>query len=185
MAERLQTYRFTVDEYHKMGEVGIFDEGSRVELIGGQIIVMRPIGDPHMDCVNMYTDVLTSIPGKTWFVSVQNPIRLPPDSEPQPDLVLIKREYAGGAPTAADILVVIEVSDTTLRFDRRIKVPLYAAAGVREVWITEFKGQRVICFGELRDGEYQLVTQVRRGERLTSRYEPMIALDTSEIFRYT
>ncbi len=182
MAEQMQRYRFTVKEYHRMGEAGIFDEDSRVELIGGQIIAMSPIGDPHMNCVNMYNDALTSIPGKSWIVSVQNPIRLSNESEPQPDVVLIRRGYGGGAPTAKDILVVIEVSDTTLTFDRRVKVPLYAAAGVREVWITDLKAERVICFSELREERYQLVTQVRRGERLTSRYEPAIALDTNEIF---
>lgn len=182
MAEQMQQYRFSVEEYHRMGEAGIFDEDSRVELIGGQIIVMSPIGDPHIDCVNNYNDLLTSIPGKSWIVSVQNPIRLAIDSEPQPDLALIRRGYGGGAPTATDILVLIEVSDSTLRFDRRVKVPLYAAAGIREVWITDLKAQRVICYSEPRDGQYQMVTQIRRGERLTSRYEPEITIDTDAIF---
>lgn len=182
MAEQLQHYRFSVEEYHRMGEAGIFDEDSRVELIGGQIIVMSPIDDPHIDCVNIYNDLLTSIPGKCWIVSVQNPIRLSVDSEPQPDLALIRRSYGGGAPVATDILVSIEVSDSTLRFDRRVKVPLYAAAGVREVGVTDLKAQRVICYSEPRDGQYQMVTRIRRGERLTSHNEPAITLDTASIF---
>ena len=182
MAEQMQQYRFTVDEYHRMGEAGIFDEDARVELIGGQIIVMSPIGEPHSRCVNNYTEELVSIPGRTWRLSVQNPIHLGGHSEPVPDITLVPRDYMVGNPTAEHIMLVIEVSDSTLRSDRRVKVPLYAAAGIREVWITDLKGSRVICFSELHDGHYQVVTQVRRGERLTSRYEPAITLDTDAIF---
>lgn len=182
MAEQMQQYRFTVEEYHRMGEAGIFDEDSRVELIGGQIIVMSPIGEPHARCVGNYTEELVSIPDRFWRVFVQNPIRLTDDSEPVPDITLIPRDYRHGIPTAEDIYLVIEVSDSTLATDRRVKVPLYAASGIREVWITDLKGARVICFSELHDGRYQLVTQVRRSERLISRYEPAIMLDTDAIF---
>ncbi len=181
MAEQMQHYRFTVEEYHRMGEVGIIAADSRVELIGGQIVVMSPIGEPHARCVNNYTEELMSLPDRSWRVSVQNPIRLSGESEPVPDITLVPRDYTFGIPTAEHILLVIEVSDSTLTTDRRVKVPLYAAAGVREVWITDLKGSRVICFSELHDGRYQLVTQVRRGEQLTSRYLPAITFAVDAI----
>jgi len=181
MAEQMQHYRFTVDEYHRMGEAGIFAEDSRVELIGGQIVVMSPIGDPHFKCVNNYNEQLMTLPGRTWRVSIQNPIRLADDAEPQPDIALLPFDYDGGVPTAEYVLLVIEVSDSTFIYDRRVKVPLYAKAGIPEVWITDIKGGRVICFSELRDGQYQLITQVRRGKTLSSRYLPALTIGIDAI----
>ena len=181
MAEQMQHYRFTVDEYHRMGEAGIFAEDSRVELIGGQIVVMSPIGEPHARCVNNYNEELMSLRDRSWRVAVQNPIRLSDESELVPDIALVPRDYTFGVPTSEHILLVIEVSDSTLTTDRRVKVPLYAAAGVREVWITDLKGGRVICFSELREGRYQLVTQVRRGEQLISRYIPALTIGIDAI----
>ncbi len=181
MAEQMQQYRFTVEEYHRMGEAGILGGDSRVELIGGQIIVMSPIGEPHARCVNNYNEELMSIPGRSWRVAVQNPIRLSDESEPVPDITLVPRDYTVGVPTSEHILLVIEVSDSTLTSDRRVKVPLYAAAGIPKVWITDLKGGRVICFSELRDGQYQLVTHVRPGEILSSRYLPALTLSVDAI----
>jgi Uma2 family endonuclease len=137
MAEQMQHYRFTVEEYHRMGKVGIIAADSRVELIRGQIVVMSPIGDLHFKCVNSYNKVLMTLPLQAWEVSVQNPIRLADDSEPQPDIALLPIDYDGGIPTPEHVLLVIEVSDSTLAYDRRVKVPLYAAAGIPEVWITD------------------------------------------------
>ena len=181
MAEQMQHYRFTVEEYHRMGEMGIIAADSRVELIGGQIVVMSPIGDHHFKSVNGYTEQLMTLPKRTWRVSVQNPIRLAADAEPQPDIALLPLDYDGGVPTPEHVLLVIEVSDSTFVYDRRVKVPLYAAAGIPEVWITDLKGGRVICFSELHDGRYQLVTQARRGEQLTSRYLPAITFAVDKI----
>jgi Uma2 family endonuclease len=181
MAEQMQHYRFTVEEYHRMGEVGIIAADSRVELIGGQIIMMSPIGDLHFKCVNSYNKVLMTLPLQTWQVSVQNPIRLANDAEPQPDIALLPLDYAGGIPTPEHVLLVIEVSDSTLAYDRRVKVPLYAAAGIPEVWITDLKGERVLCFSEPHDEHYQVITQVRRGEQLTSRYLPTLTFAIDRI----
>ena len=181
MAEQMQHYRFTVEEYHRMGEVGIIAADSRVELIGGQIVMMSPIGDLHFKCVNNYTEQLMSLPNRTWRISVQNPIRLTNDAEPQPDIALLPIDYDGGIPSPQHLLLVIEVSDSTLAYDRRVKVPLYAAAGIPEVWITDLKGERVLCFSELRDGHYQVVTQVRRGEQLTSRYLPTLTFAVDNV----
>ncbi len=158
MAEQMQHYRFTVEEYHRMGEVGIIAADSRVELIGGQIVVMSPISDPHFKCVNRYNEQLMTLPLRTWQVSVQNPIRLADDAEPQPDIALLSIDYYGRIPTPEHVSLVIEVSDSTFVYDRRVKVPLYAAAGIPEVWITDLKGGRVLCFSELLDGHYQVVT---------------------------
>lgn len=131
-----------VHEYHAMGRAGILHEDDRVELIDGRIISMSPIGHPHMRCVNKLTAALV---GKGPFeVSVQNSVRLSNWTEPQPDVVLFRKE--DDTPTsflAEDTLLVIEVADTSLAFDQKVKLPRYAAAGVPEVWIVNL-GDRTL-----------------------------------------
>jgi Uma2 family endonuclease len=185
MAVQLQRWRFTVEDYHRMGEAGIFGEDggedARVELIEGEIVVMSPIGDPHVGCINSYNELLVGIPGKTWIVSIQNPIRLSNHSEPQPDIVLIRRDYGGGVPGATEVFLVIEVSDTTLRYDRNVKLPLYAAAGILEVWSTDLNGGRIVRFSDPRDGRYQAVAYARRGETMASLVLPAITIAVDDV----
>ena len=125
---------FTVDEYRAMGCAGILTPDERVELIDGLIIPMSPIGDPHVDCVNHLTRLFVLRTDPKAIVSVQNPVRLNDYTEPEPDVVLIRPNKAG-VPNAEDVLLLVEVADTTLAFDRDIKLPRYAAAGIPEVWI--------------------------------------------------
>jgi Uma2 family endonuclease len=145
--------------------------------------VMSPIGDPHVDCTNAYNELLVSVPGKTWVVSIQNPIRLSNHNEPQPDIALVRRGYGGGVPGAADVLLVIEVSDTTLRYDRNVKLPLYAASGIPEVWITDLKGGRVVRFSDPREGRYEIVAHARRGETMASLVLPAIAIAVDDVIQ--
>lgn len=169
--------RFTVAEYDRMGEVGILREDERVELIAGEIIQMSPIGDQHIVCVNRLTRLLVLELGTTAFVSVQNPVRLSLDGEPQPDLVVMRDQGDGNAvPTLANVLLVIEVADSSRNYDRRVKLPLYAAAGIPEAWLVDLPGQLIERHSQPRDGVYQRVVVVKRGDTLTSTILPNLAL---------
>ncbi len=136
----VQRHRLTVEQYHRMAEAGVLARDARVELIDGVIVDMAPIGSKHAAVVNKLNCALIAAVGARAIVSVQNPIRLGDRSEPQPDLALLRpREdfYAHTPPTAADTLLVVEVSQATAAYDRQVKVPLYAQHGVPEVWIDD------------------------------------------------
>lgn len=143
----LEPRPFTVDEYHAMGEAGLFTEDDRVELLDGIIIAMSPIGAPHTYVVNRLTELLLAAKlraGLDVTVSVQNPLRLGPLQEPQPDVALLRGAPSPErVPAAADALLVIEVADATLATDREVKGPRYAAAGVPELWIVDVQNRRI------------------------------------------
>lgn len=125
--------RFTVHEYHRMAKAGILHEDDRVELIDGEPIEMAAIGTRHLTCVNVLNRSLVRSVGDEAIVSVQNPVRLYEYGEPQPDLAVIRtRDYRESLPTPEDVLLLIEVSNTTLAYDRGIKLPAYARKGIRE-----------------------------------------------------
>lgn len=139
-------HRFTAEEYRAVADAGVLGEDDRVELVGGEIVDMAPIGSRHLACVVALNHLLVEASGGMFFVSVQNPVRLGERDEPQPDLSLLGRKprpEASAPPGPADVLVVVEVSDTTLSYDRSVKLPLYAEAGVPEAWIVDLAGQRV------------------------------------------
>ena len=162
--------RFTVEEYHMMGDAGIFNEGGRVELIDGLIISMSPIGDSHVDCVNRLNRLFTSrfytSDEPPAIVSVQNPARLNKYSEPQPDLVLIRPNRAG-VPEPEDVLLLVEVAMASLSFDREIKVPRYAAAGIPEAWVVALEEDHVEVYRKPGPAGYAEEAQFGRGETLT------------------
>ena len=148
MSELLTRHRFTIEEYHRMGETGILPEDCRHELIGGDIVVREPIGIQHASTVDRLNRLWTSRLGIGQFSDTYRTRPVPRlDSELQPDVMLLRpREdfYAAGHPQAADVLLLIEVADTTLRLDRRVeKIPLYARAGVREVWLVDLTTARL------------------------------------------
>lgn len=148
----LQRHRLSVDEYHRMASTGILPEDSRVELINGEIIDMAPIGSRHAAAVKQLTRILSRAVGDTAIVSVQDPIHLDPHTEPQPDLALLRpREdfYRTAHPRADDVLLIIEVADASLRYEREIKIPLYARHGIPEVWLVDLLDNRLQRF---RDG---------------------------------
>jgi Uma2 family endonuclease len=160
---------FTVDEYHRMGEAGIFSEDDRVELIEGEILKMSPIGSHHAATVNRLNRQLNIVLGNRAVVSVQNPIVLNDLSEPQPDLAVVKPRadfYAQAHPTAGDALLVIEVADTTAAYDRDIKLPAYARSGVPEVWIIDLPADIIESHANPAGGIYQNTRPYRRGETL-------------------
>lgn len=179
------THRFTVGEYRRMGETGIFQPDARVELVEGEIVEMSPIGKRHAACVARLTRALTFSLNLVALVWAQNPVELGDYSEPQPDLTLLKPRddfYENAKPRPEDVLAVIEVSDTTLEYDRRVKVPLYARAGIPEVWIINLVDERVEMFADLSSGAYQMTVVFSRGEEVQSRTLAALRLDVSEIF---
>jgi Uma2 family endonuclease len=136
--------RFTAEEYHLMGEAGIFGEGERVELIEGEVVQMNPIGSRHAACVRILTRLLGRSLDDEFFLDVQNPVKINGGLEPQPDLMVVRaRDYKDSLPGPEDVLLLIEVSDTTLSYDRNVKLPLYAKAGIRESWIVDLAGESI------------------------------------------
>lgn len=155
---------FTVDEYHAMGESGILTEDDRVELIDGQILAMSPIGSPHFHCVNRLTELFVLRAHGRAVVSVQNPVRLNNRTEPQPDVVLLRADMdKQRLPRPEDVLLIVEVADTTLHFDTEIKVPRYAAAGIPEVWVVDLQGECIHVYRKPGAGGYGEVRQVAVG----------------------
>ncbi len=145
MSAAIVRHRFSVDDYEQMIQAGILTENDPVELIRGEIIEKMSIGDEHCACVNRLNHILSRRIGDRAIVSIQNPVRLV-DSEPEPDVALLRPTpdfYASGKPQASDIVLLIEVADTSIDFDRDVKLPLYAEAGVRELWIVDLQAGRV------------------------------------------
>jgi Uma2 family endonuclease len=169
MALTLVHHRFSVDDYEQMIESGILSENHRVELIHGEIIDKMPIGDLPAACVNRLNRLLAKTFGDAVLIAIQNPVRLV-DSEPEPDLaLLVPREdfYAAGKPRPADIMLLIEVSDTSLEFDRNVKRPLYAEAGIRELWIVNLVDDCLEVHRQpAADGRYHDIRILRSGQEI-------------------
>jgi Uma2 family endonuclease len=127
--------RFTVDEYLRMAEVGILAEDERVELLDGDVIEMSPVGDPHIEAVNRCTEAFAAlVVARRARPSPQNPVRVDRYNDPEPDFALMRPGVVGG-PRPGDLLLAIEVADTSVEDDRAVKVPLYARAGIPETWL--------------------------------------------------
>jgi Uma2 family endonuclease len=176
VAQEVVRRRFTVHDYHRMGEAGILHEDDRVELIEGEIVEMAAIGTRHFTCVNGLTRLLVRSVGDAAIVSVQNPVRLDEHTEPQPDLTVLRvRDYRESLPTPEDVLLLIEISDTTLAYDRGVKLPLYARAGIREVWIVDLPGEVIERHADPSGDGYRSLEQMRRGEEIKSAALPELA----------
>ena len=154
----VERHIFTVDDYHRMAEAGILSEDSRVELINGEIITMSPINSPHASTVDRISNFLKEEIGKSVIARVQSPLSISKLSEPEPDVMLLEPRddfYASAHPQASDVYLLIEVADSSVRIDREIKLPVYAAAGVPEVWIVNLADRRVEVYREVSQGRYQ------------------------------
>ncbi len=149
MSRGLAKRWITADEYERMGEAGIFPPDARLELIEGEIFEMSPIGSPHAACVKFLSGLFHRFFANRFIVSVQDPVRLSDLSEPQPDVALLRWRddfYRGAHPTPEDVLLVVEVADATVVTDRKVKLPLYARAGVPEAWLVNIpEGQVEVC----------------------------------------
>jgi Uma2 family endonuclease len=176
--------RFTVEEYYRMAETGILTARDRVELIDGEIVEMTPIGHHHAACVHALSALLIRALGDRAFLWPQNPVLMPRSTELQPDVMLLRpplSQYWARLPLPADVLLLVEVAETSYRFDREIKVPLYAAAGVPEVWIVDLTRNVVEVFRQPAGEAYQTIAQVHRGSMLGSEEFPDVVFPVDHI----
>lgn len=181
---------FSLDDYHRMGSTGILAEDDRVELIEGEIVEMTPVGSRHAAAVKRLTRLLSTQVGDAAIVSVQDPLRIPggsalADSEPQPDLMLLAPRqdfYAEAHPTPADVLLLIEVGDTSLPFDRDVKLPLYAASGVPEVWLISLPDTTLEVHREPVGNSYRRTRRAFPGDTLEPEGLPQVQVAVGEVF---
>lgn len=176
--------RFTVEEYYKMAEVGILAPDERVELLDGEIITMPPIGDWHAACVADFDELLQETVGRRASKRTQSPLRLSDYYVPEPDFMLLRRRsdsYRPGTPRPGDVLLVIEVADSTEDYDRRHKLPAYARFGVPEVWLAVREDHQVEVHSAPVDGVYTRVETVGMDGVLTPTAFPGIAIPVSEV----
>lgn len=182
MAVEVTKRRFTADEYLRMSETGILSPTDRVELIEGEIVTVSAQGPPHRAAVARATRTMILTLGDRAQVHVQGPVRLNLFNMPEPDLVLLRPRsdfYSSFHAAGADILLVVEVSDTTINYDRAVKAGIYAQLGVREYWIADLNTQSLLRHTKPTLGIYREVTSFLRGQRLTPELLPdwSIAVD--------
>lgn len=176
-------FRFTVERYDAMIDAGIFGENDAVELIRGEIIPKMPIGDRHSACLMRLNEHLVQAIGKRAMFGIQNPIVFP-DSEPEPDISVVQRKdnyYADGKPRAGDVLLVIEVADSSLEFDREDKLPIYAEAGIAEYWIVNLIEDTVEVYRDPADDSYRSHRLAKRGETVTLLALPDVSIAVNDI----
>lgn len=179
-----QRHRITVDQYHRMGETGVLAPDARVELIEGEIIDMAPIGADHGSVVDQLTSLLVKAVGERAVVRVQGAVRLDQRSEPQPDVALLRPRadrYRGHQPLPQDLLLLVEVSDTTLRYDRDLKVPLYARHAIPEVWLFDLQQAHLLRYRSPEGGQYRLGDVLPEPGRLELAALPGVEVDLSGV----
>ena len=184
MSVELLRQLFTVDEYYKMLEAGILTEDKRVELIRGEIIKMSPIGIHHANCVKRLNELFILSLAKTVTVGVQDPVRLNDNSEPQPDISLLQRGeslYRTQHPQPENVFLLIEVSDTTVKYDQEVKIPLYAENNIVEVWLVNLTQQCLEVYRQPTANGYEIVQTFQRGETVTIQALPNVTFTVNEI----
>jgi Uma2 family endonuclease len=158
---------FTVHDYHRMGEAGILSEDDRVELIYGEIVAMSPIGPRHNAAVDRANRAMVHATGDKAIVRVQGSVGLDEYNEPQPDIVLLRPKedfYASRLPDPGDILLIVEIAESSLEYDRTIKSRLYAETGIPEYWVADLKKDCLFAYGDLRDKSYHRIRELHRGD---------------------
>jgi Uma2 family endonuclease len=185
MVLQLVRHQFTVKQFHQMAESGILSENERVELIRGEMIDMSPIGTRHSGCVLFLSNLLILLLGGRALINVQNPVELDETSEPQPDIALLKPRpdfYKNSHPQAEDIFSLIEVADTTVKYDREVKIPLYAEANIPEVWLVDVNQEVVEVYRNPLQGVYQDVQTLVKNQILSILAFPDMHINVSEMF---
>ncbi|MBX6772277.1 MAG: Uma2 family endonuclease [Chloroflexi bacterium] len=184
MALPLTRRRFTIREFEQMVQAGIFTEDDRLELIAGEIVEMTPIGRRHAACVVRLTHLLMRSFGSDAQVSVQNPLQLDEENQPQPDLMLLVPRvdfYAAGHPRPADVLLLVEVAESSREVDRTVKLPLYARYAIAEVWLVDLEGGTLTVAREPGAEGYRFLRSLGRGERLSPLAFPDRSLAVADI----
>ena len=167
--------RFTVDEYYRMVDAGILREQDAVELIDGEVVVMSPIGPRHAGCVSAANRALVLAAGDDAIVQPQGPVRLDQFNEPQPDLMLLRPRadfYTSGYAGPNDVLLLVEIADSSLRYDQTVKARLYAQRGLVEYWLADLQNNRVLVHSSPDDGAYRVIESRHRGDSLVARLLP-------------
>jgi Uma2 family endonuclease len=180
-----RTHLLNVDEYYKMAQAGVLAPDARVELIEGVIVDMAPIGSLHGVVVNYLNKVLTAAVGDRGIVSVQLPVRLSRRSEPQPDIAVLKPRtdfYRSAHPTPADVLLIIEVSDSTLAFDRGPKLALYARHAIAEVWVVDLVHNRLHCTREPAGEGYAVEVSLEGAVQVAPAALPDVQIEAANLF---
>jgi Uma2 family endonuclease len=173
-------HKLSVSDFYRMGEAGILNEDDRIELIEGELIDMAPIGSRHAGIVTRLARLLMKAVNDQAIVSVQNPLRLSGRSEPQPDVMVLKSrpdDYIDALPEPADVMVLIEVADSSIDYDRKTKLPLYARHGIPEVWLIDLNTQLLEHYTQPGDEDYgQLVTLDKR-HKISPALLPNVIID--------
>ena len=182
MSVQIARRHFNVTEYYRMMDVGILSGSDRVELIDGEVVQMSPIGRRHAACVDRLNAHFSKL--ENVIVRVQNPIRLNDFSEPQPDVALLRKRddfYESGHPAPQDVLLVVEVSDSSADMDQLVKLPLYAEAGISEFWLVNLPAEKIEMYSNPANGTYQKSQEFKRGEQFTSDTIPGLSLSVDSI----
>ena len=177
-------YKFTTAEYERMIEAGILCEDDRVELIEGEIIEMSPMGRRHAACIARLITLFAPYAGKTIILNIQTPVRLSNYTEPEPDALVLRwraDHYEVGLPTPADVLLLVEVADTSLQYDQKDKLPIYARNGIHEVWVANLIEERVEVYTQPTSETYQEARIMKRGETFTTPALPGLTLTAEMI----
>jgi len=176
MAVAYQRRRLTIEEYHQMIETGILSEDERIELIRGDMVEMSPIGKRHSACVRRFIRSFSSRLASRAVVDIQDPVTLgDQQSEPQPDIVLFRYQedcYSAEPPKPEDVLLVVEVADSSLVYDRDVKIPLYAEAGIPEAWLVALPSDTVFSYRDPSPTGYRKVREYRRGDVISPKAFP-------------
>ena len=181
METQTSRHRFTVHDLDTMIATGVIEEGSRIELIDGELVEMAAIGPKHYYCVIRLNEMLMAAKESNDMLAVQGPVRLSMRNQPEPDLAIVRVPSMKALPTPADTLLIVEVSDSSRRRDRRDKLPLYAGAGILEAWIVDIVADRIERHTEPTPTGYQVITPVLRGEWLQSTVVPSLILHTDAV----
>lgn len=180
-----ERHRLSVDDYHRMSEAGILAPDARVELINGEIIDMAPIGPMHLGITDQLTQTFVMALGKRAIVRTQGSVVLENFSEPEPDLLLLRPRkdfYKHAVAGPADVLLLIEVSESSLRYDTNVKLPLYASTGIPEVWIVDIKAGRLRRFAEPVDAQWQFEDSPDALDAVVPQLCPDVSLDLTDLF---
>ena len=184
MAVEITKRRFDIDEYHRMAQAGILSERDRVELIDGEVVAMTPIGPRHNAAVNRANRRFVMSVGDRAIVQVQGAVQLDRFYEPEPDVVLLRPKadlYASRHPGPSDILLIVEMAESSLAYDRDVKAGVYARTGVPEYWLVDLAEGTLSCHTAPAAGPYQTVRRHGRGESIAPEALPECRIPIDEL----
>lgn len=184
MAVQVLRRTFTVDEYHQMIEAGVLTEDDRVELLEGEIVKMTAMGSPHAACVDRLNRLFSRQVGDAAIVRVQSPIQISEHSEPEPDIALLRPRsdfYAGSHPEPEDVLLVVEVAETSVEYDRDRKMPAYGRSGIAEAWFVDLAGELIEVYSDPSPHGYRKTRRLWRSDHVAPQALPDLELPVDDV----